>query len=346
LGIGISDFGFVSDFELRISDLELPVSPALVSLLTFVAGVLAVLGVYSILSDLFLRDRSRVSRRVDEEFRQRQRNHIRKSSLFKDLESLARDLSAEEKDEALSPRQRFEVLVEQSGLNLAPGRLLLIAGVVGLTVGALGLLLRESLVAGIITGLAGAAVPLLYVHGKRRARLNRLLGQLPDAFELMARIVRAGQTTAQALQAVADEFEPPLAAEFAYCYEQQNLGLPPETALRDLARRTGLLEIKILVLSLLVQQQTGGNLAQLLENLAGVVRERLRLAGKIKALTAEGRLQGAILLALPPLLFLLMLVVDRNYAQILLGHPHLLAGTGISMGIGAVWIRRIVRFDY
>ena len=85
----------------------------------------------------------------------------------------------------------------------------------------------------------------------------------------MGRVIRAGQTMSQALQAVADEFPPPIAGEFAYCYEQQNLGLSPETALRDLARRTGLMELKIFVLALLVQQQTGGNLAELLDKLVG-----------------------------------------------------------------------------
>ena len=139
----------------------------------------------------------------------------------------------------------------------------------------------------------------VYVQLKRKARLEKLLSQLPDAFDLMARVIRAGQTMSQALQAVADEFDQPIAAEFAYCYEQQNLGLPPEVAFRDLARRTGLLEIKIFVLALLVQQQTGGNLAELLDKLADVVRERFRIRGKIKALTAEGRMQALVLLVLP-----------------------------------------------
>src|SRR5262249_57164429 len=122
---------------------------------------------------------------------------------------------------------------------------------------------------------------------------------LPDAFDLMARVIRAGQTMSQAIQSVADEFDQPLAGEFAYCYEQQNLGLSPEVALRDLARRTGLVEVKIFVLAMLVQQQTGGNLAELLDKLSGVVRERFRVPGKIKALTAEGRMQATVLLVLP-----------------------------------------------
>src|SRR5439155_11050220 len=128
----------------------------------------------------------------------------------------------------------------------------------------------------------------------------------------------------QAMQAVADEFDPPVAAEFAYCYEQQNLGLSPEISLRDLARRTGLLEIKIFVLALLIQQQAGGNLAELLDNLATIIRERFKIRGKIKTLTAEGRVQAAVLLALPPGMFLLILILNRSYGQVLIDHPGLL----------------------
>src|SRR5207245_8851808 len=163
---------------------------------------------------------------------------------------------------------------------------------------------RQSVLLGLAVGLLAAAICFLFVLMKRNARLQKIMSQLPDAFDLMARIIRAGQTMSQGLQAVADEFDQPIAGEFAYCYEQQNLGLSPEVALRDLAQRTGLLEIKIFVLALLVQQQSGGNLAEMLDKLAGIIRERFKLRGKIRALTAEGRLQAGVLLALPPLLFL------------------------------------------
>jgi tight adherence protein B len=313
--------------------------------LTFVAGVLAVLGVYSILSDLFLRDRSRVNQRVDEEFRKRQREHARKSTLFRNLGQIAAEAALDERAER-SWRRRFEALIEQSGLELTPQRLLGITTCAALGLGLLGGLIRQSFLVGGIGALVGAGGPLLYVAYKRRARLEKLLSQLPDAFDLMARVIRAGQTTAQALQAVADEFDAPIAAEFAYCYEQQNLGLSPEIALRDLARRTGLLEIKIFVLALLVQQQTGGNLAQLLEKLAAVVRERFRIRGKIQTLTAEGRLQAAVLLVLPPAMFVAILVLNYSYGEVLLAHPSLLVGMLVSELVGALWIRKVVNFDY
>jgi tight adherence protein B len=320
-------------------------NPLLLTVLSFLAAIFAVAGVYSILSDLYLRDRSRVSRRVDEELRKRQREKAKKSTLFKDLTAVPTELgSALEPEKGL--RRRFEGLVEQSGLDLTPQRLLLFMAGGAALFAAFALVLQVGLLAVPIAALVGASGPYLYVYFKRKRRIDKMMVQLPDAFDLMARVIRAGQTMSQALQAVADEFDPPIAAEFAYTFEQQNLGLSSELALRDLARRTGLLEIKIFVVALLVQQQTGGNLAELLEKLSAVIRERFRVRGKIKALTAEGRFQAAVLLFLPPAMFLLLLMLNRAYGQVLLDNPRILVATLISEFCGAVWIRSIVNFDF
>src|SRR6185369_7297034 len=169
----------------------------------------------------------------------------------------------------------------------------------------------------------------------------KLQAQLPDAFELMSRTMKAGQTVSQALQAVADEAGPPLAEEFGYCYDQQNLGMSPEAAMRDLARRTGLLETKIFVLAVMVHRQTGGNLAELLEKLSFVIRERYRIKGMITALTAEGKFQAIVLLALPIVLVGAMFSLNREYALELFQMPLLLVGTAAMMGLGAFWMSRI-----
>jgi tight adherence protein B len=314
-------------------------------LLIFLAVVLTVVGAYSIVSDLVLRDRSRVSKRVDEELRKRQRARVQRSGLFKNLAPVAPDVAPEDEDRP-SMRQRLEGLIEQSGLDFTLQRLLGIMACSGVGV-MLGLVvLRQSILAALMAGAFAALLPLLYVQRRRKARLNKLLSQLPDAFDLMARVIRAGQTMSQAMQGVADEFDAPIASEFSYCYEQQNLGLSPEIALRDLARRTGVLEIKIFVLAMVVQQQTGGNLAELLDKLAGVVRERFRIRGRIRALTAEGRMQAAVLLGLPGVLLLVMLLLNRKYTAVLLDYPGLLLGIVISEVIGSLWIRKIVNFDF
>jgi tight adherence protein B len=314
------------------------------SVMTFLAGVTAVAGVYSILTDLFLRDRSRITRRIDVEFVKRQRHLARKLSLFKDPGQVGVEVQTHADDRGV--RRRFEAMVEQSGLNITPQRLLAQAAAAGLVLGGIVGVLSQIPVAGLIAVPIGVVAPLCYVQRVRRARTAKLLGQLPAAFELMSRVVRAGQTISQALRAVSDEFPPPLAAEFASCYEQQNLGLSLESALRDLARRTGLLEIKIFVLALLVQQQTGGNLAELLDKLSGIIRERFQMHGQIKTLTAEGRAQAAVLLVLPLVMFGMILLFNPDYAGMLLARPALIAGCLVSEGLGALWIRQIVNFDF
>jgi tight adherence protein B len=321
------------------------VSPALLTALTFLAVAMAVLGAYSLLADMFLRDRSRVSQRVDRQLRKQQRDLVRKSTIFKNL-ATAPASDGENVVTSLSPRARFEAIIEQSGVPVTPERLLGYMAVGGLVLGLSAGLLHRNLLTGLAGLVVGGAVPLLYVAVKRRRRLNKIMDQLPEAFDLMGRIIRAGQTMAQSIQAVADEFDAPLAAEFAYCYEQQNLGLSPEASLRDLARRTGLLEIRIFVLALLVQQQAGGNLAELLDKLSTVIRERSRMRGKIRTLTAEGRFQALILLGLPPAMLLMLMFFNPGYAQVLFKHPYLLLGTFVSEVFGYLWIRKIVNFDF
>jgi tight adherence protein B len=309
------------------------------------AAALAVIGAYSVLSDLFLRDRTRVSERVDYEFLKQQREQARKSPLFKNLSQVAAEALADDENNS-SVRKRFQAMVDQSGLNLTSRRLLGMAVIAGGAVGSAAGFLRGSILVGALGGLVGFLLPIWFVHIKRNARLERLRSQLPDAFDLMARVIRAGQTLQQALQAVADEFPMPIAGEFAYCYEQQNLGLAPELTLRDLNRRTGLIELKIFVLAVLIQQQTGGNLSELLGKLAHIVRERYRIRGTIRTLTAEGRLQGTILLVLPVLMFFAMLVLNPSYAWVLMDYPNLIIATLVCEALGALWIRKIVNFDF
>jgi len=320
-------------------------STSLLGLLTFAAVALGIAGVYSIFADLFLRDRAKVNSRVDDEFRRKQRDRVSQSTLFRNLNQFAAESQAARSDRK-TIAQQFSAMIEQSGLDVTPKKLLAISGTVGLIVGTLGGLLRLSLIWALVGFLVGGLVPILFVRAKKRARMEKLRSQLPDAFDLMSRVIRAGQTMSQALLAVGDEFAPPIAVEFSYCYEQQNLGLPPEAAYNDLSRRNDLVEIKLFVLALLVQQQTGGNLAELLDKLAGVLRERFRIRGVVKTLTAEGRMQAMILLGLPPVIFMMMMVLNPTYAIQLFLYPKLVALTFASEGLGALWIRKIVNFEY
>ncbi len=318
-------------------------SPAMLSALAALTAITGILAVGQLVSEVFLRDRSRVSDRVDAEFLKKKAGLTKKAPLFKNLGAMAAELGS---DVRPSIRQRFELMIEQSGLDTTPGRVLGTAAGMAGAVGLVAFAVRRNPVDAAIATVVAAALPVLRVKRARAARMEKLRSQLADAFELMARVIRAGQTLGQALMAVGDEFPRPISSEFAYCYEQQNMGLSPEVTFRDMTRRTGVIELKIFVLAVLVQQQTGGNLAELLTKLATVVRDRYIIRGTIKTLTAEGRMQGWMLAGLPPLMLLLLVVLNPAYAAVHFQHTDTLMATFGVEALGVLWIRKIVNFDF
>jgi tight adherence protein B len=199
---------------------------------------------------------------------------------------------------------------------------------------------------GAVLGLAcGLMIPFAVLNARRGARRQKFQKQLPSAFELMARVIKAGQSVPQAFEAVAEAFEPPLSTEFGGCQRQQALGLPPDVVLQEMANRNDIVELRIFAMSMLIQRQMGGNLSEVLERLAALIRQRLKLQQHVRTLTAEGRLQGITLTVLPFVMFIAMYFLNRHYAVILLEHPSLILATLALMGIGMLWIRRIVRID-
>jgi tight adherence protein B len=328
---------------------------ALLLVLMFLAASLGVAAGYGVWKDLRHNDSSRTRRRVVTEFQKPESKPAARVNLFKspsqfDLAELAPEDAAPvdaplPEPERADWRSRFQTMVVQSGLPLTPARLTGLSVALALFGAVLGLVLSGAALGALAFVSLGGA-PLLYVRARQKARHERFLRQLPAAFELMARVLRSGHSVPQALQSVADSFEPPIAGEFAFCQEQQNLGLLPEVTYRDLARRTGVLEIKIFVMAMMIQRQTGGNLSDVLERLAALVRDRLRLRSHIRTLTAEGRLQAVVLLVLPPIMFFVMRVINRPYTDVLLEHTGLLVAMMAAMGLGALWIRKIIQFDF
>lgn len=311
----------------------------------FVAGFLTVFSLNLLITDLFLNESSLRRKRLEEEQRERLRARAQEYTKTGNLSKLAAE-AANLNEGPKTVHERLKELIQQSGLDTTPSKLLTTCSLFLIGVSTLLSLVTRSVPFALLAGIAVFWLPILWVKYKRSQRQTKLQSQLPDALELMGRILRSGQTMPQAMQAVAAEFQAPIATEFGCCQEQQNLGLSTELSLRDLARRTGLLEINIFVLALLVHRRAGGNLSELLQQLSGTIRERYKIRGKIKALTSEGRLQATILLALPPAIFLLLLIVNRPYAVKLFEHPSLIAITLVSMSIGAAWIRKIVNFDF
>lgn len=305
-----------------------------------VTATIASLGL--LVRELVLGYRRQVGARLSEEFGRGTQKSGERASLFKDLSRLAREADTVHDSFAV----RLELFLEQADLTATP-RQLLSGGFLGGALLALAVQAATDAVVGACACfLAGAAAPFAYAVFRRRQRIERLRRQLPDAFEIMSRSIRAGQTVPRAFQVVADDFESPLADEFGWCCEQQNLGLPQEVALRDLARRTGVTELQMLVVALIVQRQSGGSPVELLDNLAKVVRKRIRLRERVKALTAEGRMQALVLLCLPPLVLAVISFTNPDYVQSLWRQPWLLAAMAASELLGAVWIRRIITFRY
>ena len=240
----------------------------------------------------------------------------------------------------------LKVWIDQSGMRLKPIELLGATCTIGIVSASAVALLLSSWWLALIACLLTAPLPFGAVAIERHRRTDKIRSQLPDALDLMSRMLRAGQTISQSLSGVADEFDAPIADEFGYCYEQQNLGLSTEAAMYEMARRTGVLEIRILVVALTIHRQAGGNLSELLDNLGKVIRERYRIQGQIRALTADGRLQAAILLALPPILLVVLSVLNQEYVEILFQFPGILIGMFCFELFGALWLHRIVSFDF
>ncbi len=317
-------------------------------ILVFVAVVIGVMGVYFTFYDLYLHRIDRIRARLKEESEEElEEAKPQGSPLFKDSRAFLSKIAAQ--DDLEIPRRPLRQIVEefvlQSGLDLTVAALLkqtlLFAGAAAVGVA---IFFPNPLAILVVAALVGS-IPWFRVRRAKTARQEAILAQLPDAFDLIARVLRSGMSIGMAVKAVAEEFEDPLGTEAAYCYEQQNLGLSPEEAFRNLADRTGILEIRLFVTALSVQQKTGGNLAELIDKLALLIRERFRLRGQILTLTAEGRFQAILLFSLPFLLFIVLTILNPDYELQLLDHPKLIMSTIGVMLIGGYWIKRIVTFD-
>jgi len=190
-----------------------------------------------------------------------------------------------------------------------------------------------------------ASVPWLWLLWRRRKRLRAFGVQLPEALDMLARALRAGQSLSAGFNMVANEVSAPLGKEFARVFEEQNLGVALEDSLKALTDRVPNLDLKFFATAVVLQRQTGGDLAEILDKIGRLIRERFQIWGQIQALTGEGRLSGVVLLALPVVLFMVMLKLNYDYVMVLFSDPmgkKLLIGAVILQLLGALVIRKIV----
>jgi tight adherence protein B len=209
----------------------------------------------------------------------------------------------------------------------------------------IGTWLMDSIPVGILALAAGAYLPMLVLNSRANKRQRILAGQLPDALEFLTRILRAGHSLSTGLHMMGDELPQPVAAEFRRCYDQHSMGQPLEYCLRDMANRVDSQDFAFFVTAVLILRQTGGDLTEVLTNICAMIRGRVRLSQKIKALTAEGRFTGYILIAFPAVLFMICYFLNPKYAGMLLhtdsGRYMLGAAFGLQI-IGLIVIRRII----
>jgi tight adherence protein B len=207
----------------------------------------------------------------------------------------------------------------------------------------------HSILAGIGVALLAGCLPVLYVRHAAVKRLARFEEQFPDAIDLMARALRAGHALTTALQLVGDEVPAPVGTEFKLLFEQQNYGMSLGDALRGFADRVPVIDARFFVTAVLTQREMGGNLSEVLENLASVIRERFRVKRQVRVVSAHGRITGVVLGCLPPAVAMVLLVIAPDHIRILvddpMGRTMLISGL-VLQAIGVVFIRRIVQVEY
>ncbi|MFK7737813.1 MAG: type II secretion system F family protein [Pirellulaceae bacterium] len=248
-------------------------------------------------------------------------------------------------DEVLARFGNIGYLMEQADVEMSGAKFLTIC-VSSAAVGAVICLLAPipKFIAPIFALVTGG-LPVVWLMLKRNRRISKFNAQLPEALELLSRSLRAGHSLAAGCGLVGSEMQYPIGKEFLRAFEEQNLGITLDEALEDMTVRVPNMDLRFFATAVLLQRQTGGDLAEILDKIGHLIRERFKLAGQIQALTGEGRLSGIVLLALPPVLMLTMLYLNYDYAMVLFRDPtgRKLMGVAILMQfVGALVIRKII----
>ncbi len=249
---------------------------------------------------------------------------------------------------------RLQVLLDQAGLSIRAGNLLIVCLLVSILLAAFAYILAEPLPTNEILFLTltamvlGAVLPYLYVSWRRSRRFQKFETTFPDAIDTLARAVRAGHAFTMALEIVCNELPEPVATEFRKLFEEQKYGMPVRDALLNLTARVPLVDVKFFVTAVMLQRETGGNLAELLDNLSYMIRERFKILRQVRVYTAQGRLTMMLLMAMPPVIVVTMLVMKAEFIQPLFVDPvgHMFVAAAITLQtVGYFVIRRIIRVE-
>ena len=243
---------------------------------------------------------------------------------------------------------RLRDFVAQAGMKTKPAKILLLSGVIALA---------SYLIAGLyyprfpipsLVGIFAGIVPFSIVALKRRRRLREFEEHFPEALDLLGRAVRAGHAFTTGLEMIATESGEPVAGEFRTAFEEQNFGLPLRDALLNMTERVPLVDVRFFVTALLIQKETGGNLAEILDGLSRVIRDRFRIYREVKTRTAQGRLTAAILISLPLAVMVALELINPAYLRVLFedpAGPTVLAIAATMQVIGSLLLWKIIHFE-
>src|ERR1700730_5630604 len=243
---------------------------------------------------------------------------------------------------------RFHTYLVQAGLKIKPAKILLISGIVAVLsyLMATSYNLRFPIPA--VAGLAFGAIPFGIVAWKRNRRLRKFEEHFPEALDLLGRAVRAGHAFTTGLEMIAKESPEPIATEFRAAFEEQNFGLPLRDAMLNLAERVPLVDVRFFITALLIQKETGGNLAEILDGLARVIRDRFRIFREVRVRTAQGRLTAGILIAMPIFMLCVLSILNPAYTRVLFDDPKgslVLGAAAVMQVVGSVIIWRIIQIE-
>lgn len=318
-------------------------TPEIIGAIVFGCLMVFIFGMYFGLKTLFSSENKAVQKRVDSLDSQSQNPEYSKQAIAFLREQ--RDTRSYAIFSEFPAVLNLPLLFLQAGMTSDVGRWLLVTVVSATTAALLVWFVSRNILYALAAWAVGLCIPYLHVLFKRKRRTAAFEAYLPQCLELISRSLKAGHPFTVGLQMVSTELPPPVSTEFGRVYAEQQMGLPLEDSLRDLARRVALLDLRFFVLSILIHRQTGGDLAEVLDNLSSVIRDRLKVLGQVRALTAEGRYSGWVLCLLPVFVFLFIQLTRPGYLDPLLEHPSatkVITGTILWMLIGVLIIKKII----
>jgi tight adherence protein B len=316
----------------------------IISFLVFLFALFLVLGAYLIATHASESKRSLLQKRLNEALLHSAHTEdieviLARSELMSEIPWMNRGLLR------IQAALQLRRMLDQANLHITPSRLIMFSVMAGMLAGMAAAVISSSILLMFGCGLLASVLPFAHVWRTRKKRFESFLELLPDGLDLVSRALSAGHAFSEAMHMVSEEMPDPIATEFRKTYEEQNLGLSLKLALENLTQRIPLLDLRMCVTAVLIQRETGGNLAEILEKVSSTIRERFRIMGDLKTLTTSSRMSAWLLCGLPIGVSFVITVMNPEYMSILWKDPrghYLIAVALLLQGTGMLIVRKIL----